>query len=120
MESKNKETEAATGEKPSPSPSESAAPIEHKQLVSFGERVTYTFSYSKEIGSIHYDRTRGEIFFKGHNILHMDLEPWQMQMLEEMRNVLRSDQRTKRFAEPYGKNLDKITLEKNKAHRSSP
>lgn len=86
------------------------------QIVSFGDRMTYTFAFGREVGSIHFDRMRGEIFYKGHNIRNMDLEPWQMQVLEQLRQVLGKDEQWARFAEPYGRVLDKIVVEK-KTHR---
>jgi hypothetical protein len=82
------------------------------QLVSFGERITYTFAHGKEVGSIHFDRGRGEIFFKGHNIRNMEVEEWQWQMMEQLRKILTADDRGRPFAAPYGKILDKIVLEK--------
>ena len=84
------------------------------QLVSFGERITYTFAHGREVGSIHFDRARGEIFYKGHNIRNMDLEEWQMQVMEGLRKTLGMQEQGKRFAESYGKTLDKIILEKNR------
>ncbi|MBI2067336.1 MAG: hypothetical protein HYT77_04925 [Deltaproteobacteria bacterium] len=96
------------------------SPIKQTQLVTFGDRVTYTFAYGKEVGSIHYDHARSEIFFKGHNVRYMELENWQMQMLEKTRLILQGEARTKRLAEAYGKTLDKIIYEKSKVPRSSP
>ncbi len=87
------------------------------QLVTFGERMTYTFAYGKEVGSIHFDRARGEIFYKGHNIRNMEMEPWQWQVLEQLRQILAKDETGQRFAESYGHALDKITIEK---HQSFP
>ena len=78
--------------------------------------MTYTFALGTEVGSIHFDRNRGEIFYKGHNIRNMDLEPWQIQVMEQLRQILAKDGQWSRFAEPYGRVLDKITLEK-KARR---
>lgn len=95
---------------------EAAAEAFDSQIVSFGDRMTYTFAFGREVGSIHFDKNRGEIFYKGHNIRNMDLEPWQMQVLEQLRQILRQDGQWSRFAEPYGKVLDKIALEK-KMHR---
>lgn len=89
------------------------------QLVSFGERITYTFLNEEEVVSVHFDRMRGEIFYKGHNIRHMDLEPQQMNALEKMRLKLIKDPGGKRFSEPYARLLDRLILEK-KAHQSSP
>ena len=83
-------------------------------MVSFGERITYAFAHGREVGSIHFDRARGEIFYKGHNIRNMDLEEWQMQVMEGLRKTLGMQEQGKRFAESYGKTLDKIILEKNR------
>lgn len=98
-------TQPSEGKTPSRGPSET-------QLVSFGDRVTYTFAFGKEVGSVHFDRSRGEIFYKGHNIRNMDLEEWQMQVLEDLRRVLTVSEEGHKFATPYGKTLDKIIWEK--------
>lgn len=90
-----------------------AMPPSEFQLVSFGDRITYTFAYGKEVGSIHFDRGRGEIFYKGHNIRNMDLEEWQMQVLENLRLVLEKSEEGQRFATPYGRTLDKVIWEKS-------
>lgn len=101
---------AAEGKKPQGVPKGS-------QLVSFGERITYTFAYGKEVGSIHFDRGRGEIFYKGHNIRNMDIEEWQMQMMEQLRKILNGDENGKEFASSYGRALDKIVVEKKQASK---
>lgn len=88
--------------------------LEENQLVSFGERITYVFANGKDVASIHFDRERREIFFKGHNVRNMDLEEWQMQRLEEMRRLLMSQEKGREFAGFYGKTLDKIVLEKSR------
>lgn len=82
------------------------------QLISFGDRFTFTFAQGREVGSIHFDRRRGEIFYKGHNIRNMDLEEWQMQVLEGLRNTLMHDEQGKNFAADYAHALDKITMER--------
>ena len=84
------------------------------QLISFEERLTYTFAHGREVGAVHFDRGRGEIFYKGHNIRNMDLEEWQWQVMEKLRQILAQDQKNKVFAAPYGKTLDKILLEKKR------
>lgn len=84
------------------------------QLISFGDRFTFTFAQGREVGSIHFDRGRGEIFYKGHNIRNMDLEEWQMQILEGLRKTLEQDSQGKAFAEDYARSLDKVTMEKRK------
>jgi hypothetical protein len=82
------------------------------QLISFGDRFTFTFAQGREVGSIHFDRRRLEIFYKGHNVRNMDLEEWQMQVLENLRKTLMHDEQGKEFAEDYARTLDKIVMEK--------
>lgn len=84
------------------------------QLISFGDRFTFTFAQGREVGSIHFDRGRGEIFYKGHNIRNMELEEWQMQILEGLRKTLEQDAQGKTFAADYAHTLDKMTMEKKK------
>jgi hypothetical protein len=82
------------------------------QLISFGDRFTFTFAHGREVGSIHFDRGRGEIFYKGHNVRNMELEEWQMQVLEGLRMALDHDEQGKAYAADYARTLDKIILEK--------
>lgn len=82
------------------------------QLISFGDRFTFTFAQGREVGSIHFDRGRGEIFYKGHNVRNMEMEEWQMQILEGLRRTLQQDEQGKEFADDYGRTLDKIAMEK--------
>ena len=82
------------------------------QWVTFGHRVTFTFVMGEDVGSVHFDRSRQEIFFKGHNIRNMDLEVWQWQVLEKMRDVLKSHPKLRNFTNPYSRLLDKIAQEK--------
>jgi len=105
---------------PSQKPASPHPALREMQLVSFGERVTLTFVHKDEVGSIHFDRMRGEIFYKGHNIRHMELEEIQLQMLEKMRSTLKGDPKGRRFAESYERTLDKIIVEKDRALRSTP
>ena len=88
--------------------------LRERQLVSFGERVTYTFVAGKEVGSIHFDRRRGEIFYKGHNVCNMEPEEWQYQEMEKLRQILSADEACREFAPSYGKTLDKIIMEKRR------
>lgn len=84
------------------------------QWVTFGDRVTYTFVYGKEVGSIHFDRGRSEIFFKGHNIRNMELEDWHWQILEKMRVILSTHNKLRNFTTPYSRLLEKMALEKQR------
>ncbi len=109
-------TEHAPGSPPVPVPGQAedawkGLPSD-SQLVSFGERFTFTFAHGREVGSIHFDRGRGEIFYKGHNVRNMDLEEWQMQVLEGLRKTLAHDEQGKAFADDYARTLDKVIWEK--------
>jgi len=84
------------------------------QWVTFGDRVTYTFVYGKEVGSIHFDKERAEIFFKGHNIRNMELEEWHWQILEKMRVILGTHNKLRNFITPYSRLLEKVVLEKKR------
>jgi hypothetical protein len=48
------------------------------QLFSSPERLTLTFFLGDHVASIHFDNTRREIFFRGHNVKNMALtqEQW--------------------------------------------
>lgn len=94
--------------------------LRDNHLVSFGDKVTYTFAHGKEVGSLHFDRRRGEIFYKGHNIRNMDLEEWQIQMMENFRHILETHERVKDFASLYGRVLDKFIRETRKTSGISP
>jgi len=84
---------------------------EKGQLITFGERLTFTFAYGKEVGSIHFDKGRGEIFYKGHNINNIEIENWQIMMLEKVRQILTRDEKLRNFAAPYSRSLDKTLQE---------
>lgn len=85
------------------------------QLVAFHGRLTYVFTHEQEVGSIHFDEMKGEIFYKGHNIRHMHLEPWQWESLEALRQELMGHSKYHRYAIPYGEALDKIILESSRS-----
>ena len=122
---KNRTTDKASAKTRPPAPVEKSASEDlwkglpdDSQLISFGERFTFTFAQGREVGSIHFDRSRGEIFYKGHNIRNMDMEEWQMQILEGLRQTLHHDEQGKAFAADYARTLDKVTLEKRNDKRN--
>ena len=77
------------------------------QLVSFGERITYTCAVGNEVASIHYDQGRGEIFFKGHNIGNTALDQWQRDLLYQFEKVLQTSEYADKFSEGYAQALEK-------------
>ncbi|MBI4211032.1 MAG: hypothetical protein HY540_00195, partial [Deltaproteobacteria bacterium] len=51
-------------------------------LAVFQDRFTYTFLFQHEVSSIHFDRRRGEIFYRGHNIANLVLGDSQKRILQ--------------------------------------
>ena len=112
---KHTESEAVRKKEGPPIPKVEELPKDG-QIVFLGDRLTFTFAHGTEVGSIHFDKARGEIFYKGHNIRNIDPEPWQWQVMEELRKRLSSDgagnDQLKLFAETYGRVLDKVIIER--------
>lgn len=77
-----------------------------------GDRVTYTFILDDEVASIHFDRRRGEIFFKGHNINHMELTGNQLKSLEQMKGVLADDEKARKILPDYSATLARCLADK--------
>ena len=67
----------------------------------FKDRLTYTFIDQNEVGSIHFDRRRGEIFYTGHNIANLDLNPGQKMLLGGMKAVIENDEKAREFLPDY-------------------
>jgi len=78
----------------------------------FKDRVTYTFIMDEEVASIHFDRKRGEIFFKGHNIRNMHLSQKQIKALNVMREVLEADREGRELYPAYSATLDRLLTDK--------
>jgi len=83
------------------------APFDSMMAV-FQDRVTYTFILGDEVASIHFDRRRGEIFFKGHNINNIELTPAHREALMHMGQMLTSEARTKPFSADYEATLGRL------------
>jgi hypothetical protein len=82
-------------------------------LVSFGQRITYTFAIGKEISSVHYDQGRGKVFLKGHNICNTELAEWQVKILRHFRKVLADSSSADSFLAGYSVLLEKILAERS-------
>lgn len=80
-------------------------------LAVFKDRLTYTFIMGREVASIHFDRSRREIFFKGHNIRNLKLEAGQIEVLYSLKEVLRQDKRGEPFLTEYEATLRRILAE---------
>lgn len=81
-------------------------------LAVYKDRLTYTFVLDHEVASIHFNRGKGEIFFKGHNIGNMQLEENQRQALNDLAEVLMSDEKGKAFYEDYQATLARYLADK--------
>lgn len=81
-------------------------------LAVYGDRVTYTFILDNEVASIHFDRMRREIFFKGHNIHNMELTEEQREALLHMEGVLASEEEGKPLLSDYSATLAKVLADK--------
>lgn len=69
------------------------------------DRFTYTFILDQEVSSIHFDRNRGEIFFRGHNIRHMELSERQREALTAMSSILEADEEGRELLSTYSATL---------------
>ncbi len=78
----------------------------------YKDRLTYTFIMGEEVASIHFDRSRGEIFFRGHNIVHMKLGPMERKALIALIGVLEEDEQGREFKESYSATLDRVLADK--------
>ncbi len=81
-------------------------------LAVYKGRLTYTFILRKEVASIHFDRDRQEIFFRGHNIKNMELSHEQMKALENLKGILAEDEQGRDFLIGYGATLDMVLADK--------
>ena len=77
-------------------------------LVSFGERVTYTFAVGNEVASIHYDHGRNKLFYKGHRINQDNMERWMLELMKHFKVVLAKSEYSDRFLEGFTALLDKM------------
>jgi hypothetical protein len=83
-------------------------------LAVFKDRFTYTFILNDEVSSIHFDRNRGEIFFKGHNINYMELSVPQRTALVSMEEILEADDQGKKLSASYAATLSRLLADKYK------
>lgn len=72
------------------------------------DRATLTFFLKQEVASIHFDKSRNEIFFKGHNVKNMTLAPEQWQSLQKFSEYLIKENADPEFIQSYQKCLSHI------------
>lgn len=78
----------------------------------YKDRVTYTFIMQDEVASIHFDRKRKEIFFRGHNITNFSLSGEQVRALNELKDVLAADEKGRSLLSDYEATLDRVLADK--------
>ncbi|OGQ45596.1 MAG: hypothetical protein A3H42_03410 [Deltaproteobacteria bacterium RIFCSPLOWO2_02_FULL_46_8] len=83
-------------------------PAPDSLLAVYQDRFTYTFILENEVASIHYDKKRNEIFFKGHNIKNFELNPAQIQALVGLKTILTQDKRAKGLVSDYEATLHRV------------
>lgn len=81
-------------------------------LAVYKNRLTYTFILDDEVASIHYDHQKGEIFFRGHNIKHLELNGEQKRALFSLQEILGADSEGKEFLSDYLATLERSLADK--------
>ncbi|MBI2091785.1 MAG: hypothetical protein HYT75_02150 [Deltaproteobacteria bacterium] len=93
--------------------SQKGKPVD-SMLAVYHDRLTYTFILDKEVASIHYDRAKGEIFFKGHNICDRELKEHEIKALKSLPEILMNDEQGKLFYNDYLATLSHALADNNK------
>lgn len=81
-------------------------------LAVYKNRATYTFIMNDEVASVHFDVTRGEIFFKGHNIKNLELTNEQKEALVMLQWILEEDEEGKQLLPSYLATLERVIADK--------
>lgn len=77
-------------------------------LVFFKAKLTYTCIVGHEVASIHFDRDRREIFYRGHNIQNMTLDEGKQKLLKGLIMLLAADEKGRDFVADYAATLQKL------------
>lgn len=83
-------------------------------LAVYKDRLTYTFILGNEVASIHFDKAKKEIFFKGRNIRNIKLDKAQMAALSDFKAILASDERANSFTKEYEATLGAVLADNYK------
>lgn len=81
-------------------------------LAVYKGRLTYTFIAGHEVASIHFDQTRGEIFYKGHNVRTMPMGDEVRGYLWELAEILAHDEEGAEYSPDYSATLRKVLADK--------
>ncbi|HPQ80638.1 MAG TPA: hypothetical protein PLZ86_02825 [bacterium] len=91
---------------------EEGKPQPDSMLAVMADRATYTFIMEDGVASIHFDRRRGEIFFRGHKIGNMEISKAQVAALHHMEEVLKADSRARELFPAYSATLARCLADK--------
>ena len=80
------------------------------RLTSSQDKITYIFQLQGEVVSIHFDKKRSEIFFKGHNVMNLELDEGLAGSLRLLQNILLASEKERRFYKSYSEVLKKILV----------
>lgn len=81
-------------------------------LAVYKGRLTYTFIASHEVASVHFDQIRGDIFYKGHTIRHLDMGEDIRGYLWELAEILAHDPEGAEYSADYSATLRKCLADK--------
>lgn len=87
-------------------------------LAVYKDRLTYTFILGKEVASIHFDRLKRAIYFRGHNIKNFELSDEQIHALNGLKSVLKEDARGEPFFNDYDATLGAFFADNKSKGRS--
>lgn len=83
-------------------------------LAVYRDRFTYTFILNKEVASIHFDKNRHEVFFKGHNVAGLTLTTEQIKALKGIQTILSEDEQGRLLFNDYVATLTHVLADKYK------
>lgn len=93
---------------------EGKKPLQDSLLAVYKDRLTYTFILGREVASIHFDRSKNEIFFKGRNIRNFKPDEVQIRALRDFKQILAVEERGKEFLKAYDATLESALADNNR------
>lgn len=81
-------------------------------LAVYSGRLTYTFIAGHEVASIHFDQSKGEVFYKGHNVRNMAMGDEVRGYLWELAEILAQDEEGMAYSTDYSATLRKVLTDK--------
>jgi hypothetical protein len=72
------------------------------------DRLTYTYRYSNEVMSLHFDKNKGEIFHRGHNLHNIGVTGTIAEQLLNFQKVIEQSKYRKSFLKEYIAAIEKL------------